>query len=393
LRMILSFFLTHLVVQITDYGYGFALRSLDYGFPITDVQILVEDIPIVNWGFTEDSLFWEFSNPIHAFGETYHIVFQVTNIQTPTANAGPDQTIECLSPEGTQVVLNGADSFDPDGDSLTYEWTWSGGIASGVNPTIVLPLGTTTITLVVNDGTADSEPDTVDITVVDTIPPAICIGPPTQYGLYRVGELALVFSATDATCEPALLARLYAIDWEEDVLVGFEPDAGVYTLGVSACDDSGNTAFSDPVFFVVYDPDAGFVTGGGWIDSPEGAYVDDPSLTGKASFGFVAKYKKGANVPDGQTEFVFKAGDLNFHSTSYQWLVVTGSNYAKFKGEGTINGDGPYKFKIWAGDADTDTFTIKIWTEDESGIETIKYYNGMDQPIGGGSIIVHTSKK
>jgi hypothetical protein len=38
-------------------------------------------------------------------------------------------------------------------------------------------------------------------------------------------------------------------------------------------------------FLVVYDPDVGFVTGGGWIDSPESAYMPDPSLTGRANFG------------------------------------------------------------------------------------------------------------
>ena len=43
------------------------------------------------------------------------------------------------------------------------------------------------------------------------------------------------------------------------------------------------------------------------------------SLTGKATFGFVAQYKKGATVPTGNTQFRFHAGDLHFHSTSYDW--------------------------------------------------------------------------
>ena len=60
---------------------------------------------------------------------------------------------------------------------------------------------------------------------------------------------------------------------------------------------------------VIYDPKGGFVTGGGWIDSPLDAYLYDPSLTGKATFGFVSKYLKGANAPTGQTEFQFKAGN------------------------------------------------------------------------------------
>jgi len=115
--------------------------------------------------------------------------------------------------------------------------------------------------------------------------------------------------------------------------------------------------------------------------------------TGKATFGFVSKYKKGAEVPTGSTEFQFQAGDLNFHSTSYDWLVVTGSDYAKFKGVGTINGGGEYKFKIWAGDDEPDTFRIKIWTEDEFGDETVVYDNFSDQALGGGSIVIHTKGK
>ena len=58
-----------------------------------------------------------------------------------------------------------------------------------------------------------------------------------------------------------------------------------------------------------------------------------------ASFGFVSKYKKGATIPTGQTEFQYKVGSLNFHSTDYQWLVIAGAR-AQYKGTGTINGQG-----------------------------------------------------
>ncbi len=112
---------------------------------------------------------------------------------------------------------------------------------------------------------------------------------------------------------------------------------------------------------------------------------DDP-LTGKATFGFVSKYKKGADVPTGNTEFQFKAGDLNFHSAAYQWLVVnqSGTN-AQFKGSGTINGSGDYGFMLWATDGSPDTFRIKIW---DAATENLVYDN-QGQAIGGGSIVVH----
>jgi parallel beta-helix repeat protein len=173
---------------------------------------------------------------------------------------------------------------------------------------------------------------------------------------------------------------------ENPIYIGTQ--AGITNLMLTVSDGQANVI--DTTLLVVYDPDGGFVTGGGWIDSPEGAYKPDPLLAGKANFGFVSKYKKGTNVPTGNTEFLFKAGDLNFHSSSYNWLVVTGSEYARFKGSGSINGEGDFKFMLWAGDKEPDTFRIKIWEEDESENELVIYDNGMDQEIGGGSIIVHT---
>ena len=169
---------------------------------------------------------------------------------------------------------------------------------------------------------------------------------------------------------------------------------GVYNVCLTVNDGALDSA---PVWTlaVVYDPSAGFVTGGGWIDSPEGAYTADPSLSGKATFGFVSKYKKGASVPEGNTEFQFQVAGFNFHSDSYEWLVVNqGGTNAQFKGSGTVNGaldpnGEEYKFMIWATDGDPDTFRIKIWWEDGDGTEHDIYDNGFDQAIGGGSIMVH----
>lgn len=51
-----------------------------------------------------------------------------------------------------------------------------------------------------------------------------------------------------------------------------------------------------PMVVVYENAGNGFVTGGGWIDSPGGAYQLDPDLTGKAHFGFNSKYQKRASV-------------------------------------------------------------------------------------------------
>jgi hypothetical protein len=169
-------------------------------------------------------------------------------------------------------------------------------------------------------------------------------------------------------------------------------EAGVYAVTVSVTDDDRGSDTATYEFIVVYDPDGGFVTGGGWIWSEDSScQLNDvcAGAEGKANFGFVSKYKKGASVPTGNTEFNFKAGGLNFHSDTYQWLAVTGSDYARYKGTGTINGEGDYKFMLWAGDGAPDTFRIKIWRE-EGDTEHVVYDNGMDQAIGGGNIVVHT---
>ena len=181
----------------------------------------------------------------------------------------------------------------------------------------------------------------------------------------------------------------------EEVETNFNaPDeAGIYELCVRGTDEPGNVGEPECIMLVVYDPSGGFVTGGGWIDSQPGAYIADLSLSGKANFGFVSKYKKGATIPTGNTEFQFKAGDFNFHSSFYDFLVVTiGGTNAQFKGAGTINGElapngTEYRFMIWARDNSPDTFRIRIWHED--GGEVLVYDNGFDQAIGGGAIVIH----
>jgi hypothetical protein len=180
-------------------------------------------------------------------------------------------------------------------------------------------------------------------------------------------------------------------------------DAGVYMLSLKVTDNCGAADTASQVggvdaMVVIYDPSAGFVTGGGWINSPAGAYPADPTLTGRANFGFVSKYRKGANIPDGETEFQYKVGNLNFHSTSYQWLVVSGSK-AQYKGSGTINGAGNFGFMLTAvdgqlpGGGGQDKFRIKI-----SGPGGLVYDNLLNAPdsavpttvLGGGSIVIHT---
>ena len=175
---------------------------------------------------------------------------------------------------------------------------------------------------------------------------------------------------------------------------------GVYTVRLTVTDKDDAPGKSVFQYVVVYDPIGGFVTGGGWINSLSGAYAVAPELTGKATFGFISKYKKGADTPTGETEFQFRVANLNFHSTYYQWLVVAGAR-TKSKGTGTINGAGNYGFTLTAIDGDiqgsggTDKFRIKIWDRDSADVVVYDNELGMKEGadptavIGGGSIVIH----
>lgn len=174
---------------------------------------------------------------------------------------------------------------------------------------------------------------------------------------------------------------------------------GVYSVAATITDSTGSSAMAHFEYSVVYDPNGGFVTGGGWINSPPEAYRPNPSLTGKATFGFNSKYKTGATVPTGQTEFQFKVADLRFHSETYEWLVVAGAK-AQFKGEGTINGAGIYRFMLTAidgqinGGGGVDKFRMRIWDKVDGGLIYDNQLNAPDNAdpttaLQGGSIVVH----
>jgi hypothetical protein len=178
----------------------------------------------------------------------------------------------------------------------------------------------------------------------------------------------------------------------------------VYLVTVSVTDAAGATGSAIYAYVVVYDPSAGFVTGGGWFDSAPGAYKPDQTLAGRAHFGFVARYQKGRSVPDGDTEFQFQAAGLHFRSSSYEWLVIAGSK-AIYKGVGTINGGGEYGFQLTAIDgqldgAGADRIRVKIWERITGAVVYDNQTCGADDDdaepctaLSGGSIVVHASKK
>jgi hypothetical protein len=232
-----------------------------------------------------------------------------------------------------------------------------------------------------------------------------------SYSLTGVpGPYSAYWTFSSATAPPESVGA--AIDGTDLTNLIRFTEPGVYTIQLTVIDPAGTFVTADtidndlPAYVVVYDPEGGFVTGGGWIWSHEGAFhpdlVEFAGITGRATFGFVSRYQRGASVPTGNTEFQFRAGNLNFKSSEYQWLVISGAR-AQYKGWGTINGEGDYAFILTAidgqvsGGGGDDRFRLKIWDE-ESGVLIYDNQAGsednadLDQPtiIGGGSVVIHT---
>lgn len=91
----------------------------------------------------------------------------------PTASAGTDITVTDTDNSGAEsVTLNGSLSSDSDGTITSYVWTnGATQIATGVSPSVSMPVGVATLTLTVTDNNGATASDTVLVTVNPGTPP------------------------------------------------------------------------------------------------------------------------------------------------------------------------------------------------------------------------------
>jgi hypothetical protein len=146
----------------------------------------------------------------------------------PVADAGSDQSVNV----GDSVTLNGGGSSDADGDTITYSWSFttkpSGSTAAlsgatSANPTFTADkVGTYVVSLMVNDGTVNSSPDTVTITAnAVTINVEVSIKPETinlkSKGKFKAFiELPEPYSADEVVLATVVCEGAQAIDGRVD---------------------------------------------------------------------------------------------------------------------------------------------------------------------------------
>jgi hypothetical protein len=147
------------------------------------------------------------AQPIHI--EAFTITVQPTPVNgggggnaNPVANAGTYAPVEADRTGAAAVTLDGSGSTDPNGDTLTYEWTGPFPTATGVSPTVIVPLGTHSITLTVRDGRGGVAQSTTQVVVRDTTGPAVTCRLDPVSGTQRSGRTTkrtfrVVLGATD----------------------------------------------------------------------------------------------------------------------------------------------------------------------------------------------------
>ncbi|MFH1809484.1 MAG: PKD domain-containing protein [Pseudomonadota bacterium] len=203
----------------------------------------------------------------------------------PTASAGPDQSVN----RNVGVMLDGSGSTDPEGDPLTYLWTQTAGASVTLDhsvprrPTFTAPnvSGLLVFSLVVNDGSFDSAPDTVEISVANGRPTANARtttfpnykntlvtldgsrsddpdGDPLTYRWVQVQGDTVTLDETDPIY-PTFIAPGYVTDLRFNLFVhdGYEESANahvdVHVVDRSPVADAGDDQRVDPLDVVTLD--------------------------------------------------------------------------------------------------------------------------------------------
>jgi len=135
------------------------------------------ELPLNGTAYVNVASFSANENSIYSTRTNGHITRVEQVSYRPVANAGSDFSVQ----EGDTAQLNGTASYDYDNDPLTYTWTPPTGIvlddSSSPAPVFKAPWVSKdtplTFTLVVNDGTDDSDPDQVTVTVLQLNQPPV----------------------------------------------------------------------------------------------------------------------------------------------------------------------------------------------------------------------------
>lgn len=324
-----------------------------------------------------------------AIGELEDITSPITTIN-PSGTTGNNSWY--VSDVSIMLIADDSDGWGIDQTeySLDEGITW----ITYTSPFIIAEEGTTLIKARSTDLAGNVEDPSVELIVnLDKINPSItefqlsphvvANGSSTTISVQVTDDVSGVDTVTyllDNGTSGALAFDEITGVWQASI----SPPIGVYSIILEATDTAGNIQTSGLLYLAVYDPSAGFVTGGGWL-IPDDTSSVGISSGGKANLGFEVKYQEGSTIPQGNLTVHYNQDSLKFKSTSMEWLAVTGLS-ADFQGQGMINNEGNYIFRVHIIDGEQDQFEVRIWTVDGS-FDNPNYRATND--LSKGSIVIH----
>jgi PKD repeat protein/ABC-type transport system substrate-binding protein len=166
----------------------------------------------------------------------------VRDVTSPTANAGPDQTVAI----DATVTFDAASSSD-NVAVVSYEWSFVDGTIqtlTGVSPSYTFDtMGVYTVTLTVEDAAGNSDTDTIEVTVTDLEDPVANAGPDQI-----VDEGDTVTFAGSGTDNIGVVSYEWTFDYDgvTQTLSGTAPTftfeiPDVYVVTLTVADEVGNT--------------------------------------------------------------------------------------------------------------------------------------------------------
>ena len=169
-----------------------------------------------------------------SFGPVSGAAYVFSQNSAPSCDAGGPYTAQC----GLSVALDGSDSSDPDGDSVTYSWTgpFLPTPSSGATPTVVFgsPSGAKNASLTVSDKVSQASCSAV-VQVQDTIAPFL------EAPSDRTAECASPGGTVVALGTP-----IVGDECDSSPTIGNDAPAkfglGATTVRWSAVDDDGHTS-------------------------------------------------------------------------------------------------------------------------------------------------------
>lgn len=199
----------------------------------------------------------------------------------PFARAGSDQTLECTGTTGVAAHLDASASSDPENDPLKFRWTGDAGFSTNPARDVVVPLGTHTFDVVVDDHFAGVRADSMQVTVQDTTAPTIHSAVPSRSTLWPPnGQMLPVTVTVDATdvCSANVTCRIVSVTTSEpNTRPGLSPkntpdveltgplslllraerlgskSGRTYTITIRCTDSSGNFSEKDVIVTVPHD--------------------------------------------------------------------------------------------------------------------------------------------